>query len=56
MNKTDEQRREEIDRLADALICAGLMAAKSSDPTIDAVKRSLIKGLYRVAGVEEGPK
>ena len=54
--KDDEQKRLEIDRLAEALICAGLMDAKSSDPTIDAVKRSLIKGLYRVAGVEEVPK
>ena len=55
MDKTNEQKREEIDRLVEALICAGLMAGKSSDPTIDSVKRSLVKGLYRVAGVEEDP-
>ncbi len=46
-----ENKKEEIDRLANALICIG--AASSSAGFAEKMKLPILKGLYRIAGVLE---
>lgn len=48
-------KKAEIDRLADALICIGaISSANGRDSSVEEMKIPLLRGLYRVAGVTEG--
>ena len=47
-------KKAEIDRLVDALICVGAVCASGGrSRSIDELKLPLLRGLYRVAGVSD---
>ena len=46
-------KKEEIDSLANALICIGAMSSSDRARSMEELKAPLLRGLYRIAGVGE---